>query len=115
MLRICLDENRNVHAKTCDMYSVWNNLLSFNFFSHQVGAPAEGNSNFAKKTVDVFFPAEAPNDFPVAMQVCGRSTTHHNLMRILFQFWSSLESYQVEIDMLVVCLLCRLRITVSRM
>ena len=27
------------------------------------------NPVFAKKAVDVFFPAEAPNDFPVAMQV----------------------------------------------
>ena len=27
------------------------------------------NPVFAKKAVDIFFPAEAPNDFPVAMQV----------------------------------------------
>ncbi|KZW00107.1 clathrin heavy-chain terminal domain-containing protein [Exidia glandulosa HHB12029] len=30
---------------------------------------AEGNPVFQKKAVDVFFPAEATNDFPVAMQV----------------------------------------------
>ena len=35
----------------------------------EVGAPAAGNQPFAKKTVDVFFPPEAQNDFPVAMQV----------------------------------------------
>ena len=31
-----------------------------------------GNAPFAKKNVDVYFPAEATNDFPVAMQVSDR-------------------------------------------
>lgn len=31
-----------------------------------------GNPQFQKKTVDVFFPREATNDFPVAMQVSSR-------------------------------------------
>ena len=35
----------------------------------EVGAPAQGNQPFQKKAVDVFFPPEAQNDFPVAMQV----------------------------------------------
>ncbi|KAA0189973.1 hypothetical protein HAZT_HAZT008690 [Hyalella azteca] len=35
----------------------------------EVGQPATGNQPFTKKNVDVFFPAEAQNDFPVAMQV----------------------------------------------
>lgn len=35
----------------------------------EVGQPATGNQPFAKKAVDVFFPPEAQNDFPVAMQV----------------------------------------------
>lgn len=35
----------------------------------EVGQPAAGNQPFAKKAVDVFFPPEAQNDFPVAMQV----------------------------------------------
>ncbi|XP_050410102.1 clathrin heavy chain 1 [Patella vulgata] len=35
----------------------------------EVGQPPEGNQPFAKKAVDVYFPAEAQNDFPVAMQV----------------------------------------------
>lgn len=35
----------------------------------EVGVPPAGNQPFLKKAVDVFFPAEAQNDFPVAMQV----------------------------------------------
>ncbi|XP_052799868.1 clathrin heavy chain 1 isoform X2 [Mya arenaria] len=35
----------------------------------EVGTPPAGNSPFSKKAVDVFFPPEAQNDFPVAMQV----------------------------------------------
>jgi clathrin heavy chain len=34
----------------------------------EVGAPPQGNTAFTKKAVDVFFPPEAQNDFPVAMQ-----------------------------------------------
>jgi clathrin heavy chain len=35
----------------------------------EVGNPPSGNTPFQKKAVDVFFPPEAQNDFPVAMQV----------------------------------------------
>ncbi len=35
----------------------------------EVGQPPAGNQPFPKKAVDVFFPVEAQNDFPVAMQV----------------------------------------------
>ncbi|XP_064619200.1 clathrin heavy chain 1 isoform X2 [Lineus longissimus] len=35
----------------------------------EVGQPAAGNSPYQKKAVDVFFPPEAQNDFPVAMQM----------------------------------------------
>ena len=35
----------------------------------EVGQPPAGNQPFTKKAVDVFFPPEAQNDFPVAMQV----------------------------------------------
>ncbi|XP_033748693.1 clathrin heavy chain 1 isoform X2 [Pecten maximus] len=35
----------------------------------EVGQPPQGNQPFTKKAVDVFFPPEAQNDFPVAMQV----------------------------------------------
>eukprot|EP01135_Chromosphaera_perkinsii_P003336 Nk52_evm36s240 gene=Nk52_evmTU36s240 len=35
----------------------------------EVGTPAAGNQPFQKRAVEVFFPPEAANDFPVAMQV----------------------------------------------
>ncbi|KAG5897796.1 hypothetical protein JTB14_011798 [Gonioctena quinquepunctata] len=38
----------------------------------EVGQSPAGNQPFSKKTVDVFFPPEAQNDFPVAMQVSAR-------------------------------------------
>lgn len=38
----------------------------------EVGQPPAGNHPFPKKAVDVFFPPEAGNDFPVAMQVSSK-------------------------------------------
>ncbi|XP_014052792.2 clathrin heavy chain 1 isoform X6 [Salmo salar] len=38
----------------------------------EVGTPATGNQPFPKKAVDVFFPPEAQNDFPVAMQISSK-------------------------------------------
>lgn len=38
----------------------------------EVGQPPSGNQPFSKKAVDVFFPPEAQNDFPVAMQVSAK-------------------------------------------
>uniref|UniRef100_A0A1B6FIJ1 Clathrin heavy chain n=4 Tax=Proconiini TaxID=565685 RepID=A0A1B6FIJ1_9HEMI len=38
----------------------------------EVGQPPAGNQPFTKKAVDVFFPTEAQNDFPVAMQVSAK-------------------------------------------
>lgn len=38
----------------------------------EVGQPPSGNHPFPKKAVDVFFPPEAGNDFPVAMQVSSK-------------------------------------------
>lgn len=35
----------------------------------EVGQPPAGNQPYPKKAVDVFFPPEAANDFPVAMQI----------------------------------------------
>ncbi|XP_054155436.1 clathrin heavy chain 1-like isoform X1 [Oppia nitens] len=35
----------------------------------EVGSPVTGNQPYPKKAVDVFFPPEAQNDFPVAMQM----------------------------------------------
>ncbi|CAF0843469.1 unnamed protein product [Adineta ricciae] len=38
----------------------------------EVGTPAPENQPFQKKAIDVQFPAEAPNDFPVAMQTSAK-------------------------------------------
>lgn len=38
----------------------------------EVGQSPAGNQPYQKKTVDVFFPPEAQNDFPVAMQVSSK-------------------------------------------
>uniref|UniRef100_H2ZKR3 Clathrin heavy chain n=1 Tax=Ciona savignyi TaxID=51511 RepID=H2ZKR3_CIOSA len=45
----------------------------------EVGTPAAGNQPFSKKAVDVFFPPEAANDFPVAMQVRQVEALHFTL------------------------------------
>lgn len=49
-------------------------LIVFIFQLHviEVGTPAPDNQAFQKKAVDVQFPAEAPNDFPVAMQTSAK-------------------------------------------
>ena len=44
-------------------------LISLKLHIIEVGQPPQGNQPFTKKAVDVFFPPEAQNDFPVAMQV----------------------------------------------
>lgn len=44
-------------------------LLCIQLHVIEVGQPPQGNQPFTKKAVDVFFPVEAQNDFPVAMQV----------------------------------------------
>jgi clathrin heavy chain len=44
-------------------------FLSSQLHIIEVGQPPAGNQPFPKKAVDVFFPPEAQNDFPVAMQV----------------------------------------------
>ena len=47
-------------------------LYNFQLHVIEVGQAPQGNTPYAKKTVDVFFPPEAQNDFPVAMQVTFR-------------------------------------------
>ena len=44
-------------------------ILCFQLHVIEVGTPPSGNQPFQKKAVEVFFPPEAQNDFPVAMQV----------------------------------------------
>ncbi|KAF8763341.1 Clathrin heavy chain like protein [Argiope bruennichi] len=38
----------------------------------EVGQPPAGNQPYPKKAVDVYFPSEAQNDFPVAMQISSK-------------------------------------------
>lgn len=44
-------------------------MVCFQLHVIEVGTPPAGNQAFPKKAVEVFFPPEAQNDFPVAMQV----------------------------------------------
>merc|ERR1712223_1213713 len=48
----------------------------------EVGNPPSGNQAFQKKAVDVFFPPEAQNDFPVAMQVSPK----HGVVYLITKF-----------------------------
>ncbi len=55
----------------------------------EVGSPPTGNTPFPKKAVDVFFPPEAQNDFPVAMQVgnkCKEECCRIRILLILLSF-----------------------------
>lgn len=52
--------------------TVFHDALRFQLHIIEVGQPPSGNAPFPKKAVDVFFPAEAQNDFPVAMQVSAK-------------------------------------------
>ena len=38
----------------------------------QPGTKAEGTPPFGKKATDIYFPAEAAQDFPVAMQISSK-------------------------------------------
>lgn len=44
-------------------------LVNLQLHVIEVGTPPAGNQPFPKKAVEVLFPPEAQNDFPVAMQV----------------------------------------------
>lgn len=68
--------------------------LSFCFQLHiiEVGTPPTGNQPFPKKAVDVFFPPEAQNDFPVAMQVEKLKTT---CMRSSLDFITFFDVYDI--------------------
>ncbi|XP_039266520.2 clathrin heavy chain 1 [Styela clava] len=48
----------------------------------EVGSAPAGNQPFPKKAVDVFFPPEAPNDFPVAMQ----HSPKHNVLYLVTKY-----------------------------
>lgn len=73
-----------------------------------MGQPAQGNTPFAKKQVDVFYPAEAASDFPVAMQVysfpsprirkqkgVGQASAKHGLIYLVTKY-GYIHLYDVE-------------------
>nr|CAG4644043.1 EOG090X07W1 [Lepidurus arcticus] len=57
----------------------------------EVGTPPTGNQPFAKKAVDVFFPAEAQSDFPVAMQVSPK----HDVIYLITKY-GYIHLYDIE-------------------
>ncbi|XP_058287354.1 clathrin heavy chain 2 isoform X5 [Hylobates moloch] len=57
----------------------------------EVGQPAAGNQPFVKKAVDVFFPPEAQNDFPVAMQIGAK----HGVIYVITKY-GYLHLYDLE-------------------
>ncbi|XP_022243917.1 clathrin heavy chain 1-like [Limulus polyphemus] len=75
------------------------NLFSFAVRSTQggklhiieVGQPPAGNQPYPKKAVDVFFPPEAQNDFPVAMQVSPK----HGVIYLITKF-GYIHLYDIE-------------------
>uniref|UniRef100_A0A646QDZ5 Clathrin heavy chain n=2 Tax=Scolopendridae TaxID=41363 RepID=A0A646QDZ5_9MYRI len=57
----------------------------------EVGQPPAGNQPFPKKAVDVFFPPEAQNDFPVAMQVSQK----HDVIYLITKY-GYIHLYDIE-------------------
>lgn len=57
----------------------------------EVGSPAQGNQPFTKKQVDVYYPAEASSDFPVAMQASAK----HGLIYLVTKY-GYIHLYDVE-------------------
>ena len=60
------------------------------------GAKAEGTPPFGKKATDIFFPAEAAQDFPVAMQISSK----YNMIYMVTKF-GYLHLYDLETATLV--------------
>ena len=52
----------------------------------EVGTPPTGNTPFQKKAVDVFFPPEAQNDFPVDMQVSRLGMSVESVFRLVIRY-----------------------------
>uniref|UniRef100_T1J2J6 Clathrin heavy chain n=1 Tax=Strigamia maritima TaxID=126957 RepID=T1J2J6_STRMM len=57
----------------------------------EVGQPPTGNQPFPKKAMDVFFPAEAQNDFPVAMQISPK----HDVIYLITKY-GYIHLYDIE-------------------
>ncbi|XP_033627674.1 clathrin heavy chain 1 [Asterias rubens] len=58
----------------------------------EAGSPPTGNQPFSKKAVEVFFPPEAQNDFPVAMQVSPKHDTVYLITKYGYIHLYDLES-----------------------
>ena len=58
----------NPHPSTLFTFAVRNAQGAGKLHIIEVGTPPQGNQPYSKKAVDVFFPPESTNDFPVAMQ-----------------------------------------------
>ena len=54
--------------------------------------PNQANQRFTKKAVDVYFPAEATNDFPVAMQISSRYSVIYMITKYGFIHLYDLET-----------------------
>ncbi|XP_013387362.1 clathrin heavy chain 1 isoform X2 [Lingula anatina] len=57
----------------------------------EVGQAPQGNTAFTKKAVDVFFPPEAQNDFPVAMQISPK----HDIIFLITKY-GYIHLYDIE-------------------
>ncbi|XP_013781374.1 clathrin heavy chain 1-like [Limulus polyphemus] len=57
----------------------------------EVGQPPAGNQPYSKKAVDVFFPPEAQNDFPVAMQISPK----HDVIYLITKY-GYIHLYDIE-------------------
>jgi len=62
----------------------------------EVGNPSSGNQRFQKKEIDVFFPQETQNDFPVALQV----TRKYGLAYLITKY-GYLHLYDIESGVLI--------------
>ena len=49
----------------------------------EVGTPPSGNQPFPKRVEDIFFPPEADQDFPIALQVIS-NVPFHQMFNIMF-------------------------------
>ena len=56
------------------------------------GAPPEGVAPFGKKAADIYFPPEAAQDFPVAMQVSNKYDCIYMVTKFGYMHLYDLES-----------------------
>lgn len=70
----CKDSDWRKGSLNFIVFNLWTLFIPLYYQLHiiEVGQPPAGNQPYAKKAVDLFFPLEAQNDFPVAMQVSAK-------------------------------------------